>query len=69
MSWIKTIFGELIGLFIDDGNFAIAIVVWLGLAWFVLPHLPIPHVFQAPILFAGLLAILTESVLQAARRP
>lgn len=69
MSWMRTIAGELIGLFVDDGTFAIAIAVWLGLAWFGLPHLAIPRVFQAPILFAGLLGILTESVVRSARRP
>jgi hypothetical protein len=68
MKWIKTIFAGLIGPFIDHGSFAIAIVVWLGLGWFVLPHVPLPHVWQAPVLFAGLLAILLESVLGAARR-
>lgn len=67
MSWVKTIFRELIGLFVDDGSFAIAIVVWLGVAWFVLPRLPIAHVVQAPILLTGLLTILTESVLRTAR--
>lgn len=69
MSWMKTIVGELISLFVDDGTFAGAIAVWLGLTWFALPHLAIPRVFQAPILFAGLLAILTESVVRSARRP
>jgi hypothetical protein len=69
MSGLKTIFGELLGLFIEDGSFAVAIFVWLGLVWFVLPHLPLPHVVQGPVLFAGLLAILLESVLRTARRP
>jgi hypothetical protein len=69
MSGLKTIFGELLGLFIEDGSFAVAIFVWLGLVWFVLPRLPLPRVVQGPVLFAGLLAILLESVLRAARRP
>jgi hypothetical protein len=69
MSGLKTIFGELLGLFIEDGSFAVAIFVWLGLVWFVLPRVPLPRVVQGPFLFAGLLAILLESVLRAARRP
>ena len=69
MSGLKTIFGELLGLFIEDGSFAVAIFVWLGLVWFVLPRVPLPRVVQGPVLFAGLLAILLESVLRAARRP
>ena len=68
MRWLKTIFGELIGLFIEDGSFAVAIVVWLGLVWFVLPRVSLPPVLQGPVLFAGLLAILLESALRAARR-
>jgi hypothetical protein len=68
MRWLKTIFGELIGLFIEDGSFAVAIVVWLGLVWFALPRVSLPPVLQGPVLFAGLLAIMLESVLRAARR-
>ena len=33
MHWIKTILGELYGLFVDDGAFALAIVVWLAVAF------------------------------------
>ena len=29
MSWLKQIWSELIGLFVDDGNFALSILVWL----------------------------------------
>jgi hypothetical protein len=67
MRWLKTIFGELIGLFIEDGTFAVAIVLWLGLVRFAAPRL-LPPTLEAPILFAGLLVILAESVLRAARR-
>ena len=38
MSWLRTIWDEFIGLFVDDISFAVAIVVWLGLA-FALFHL------------------------------
>lgn len=30
MRWFKTIILELYGLFVDDGSFAITIVVWLA---------------------------------------
>ncbi|HEY0749094.1 MAG TPA: hypothetical protein VGD63_20490 [Steroidobacteraceae bacterium] len=69
MNGLKTIFAELLGLFVEDGSFAVAIFVWLGLVWFVVPRVPLPRVVQGPLLFAGLLAILLESVLRAARRP
>ncbi len=68
MSWLKTIFNEILGLFVDDGSFAIAILVWLGLFWWLLPKLSMTGPWPAVILFAGLLAILIESVLRRARR-
>ena len=63
MMWLKIIFQELLGLFVDDGNFAIAILVWLALVWLVLPPLHVPGAWRAVILFAGLVAILIQSVL------
>jgi hypothetical protein len=68
MRWIKTIFRELLGLFVDDGSFAIAILVWLGLLWLLLPRLPVSGIWSAAILFAGLGLILIESVLRRARK-
>ncbi|HEV2606946.1 MAG TPA: hypothetical protein VGT79_03080 [Xanthomonadaceae bacterium] len=68
MQWLKTIFEELIGLFVDDGSFAIAILVWLALLWLLLPRLPMPAVWNGPILFVGLGLILVESVLRRARK-
>lgn len=68
MTWLKSIFRETLGLFVDDGSFAIAILVWLALLWWLLPHLPIAGIWQAVILFAGLVAILIKSVLRRARQ-
>ena len=68
MSYLKTIFREIFGLFVEDGSFAIAILAWLALLWWLLPHLPIAGLWQAVILFAGLIAILIESVLRRTRR-
>jgi hypothetical protein len=65
---LKQIFEEIFGLFVEDGYFAVAILVWLGLLWLILPHLPIPADWHAVILFVGLIAILVESVLRRARR-
>ena len=66
MSWLKTIMLEIYGLFVDDGSFAIAIVVWLGIALFILPRLDVPPSANALILFAGLLLVLFESALRRA---
>ena len=68
MGWLRTIFKELLGLFVDDGSFSIAILVWLGLLWGVLPHLAIPAAWHAVILFVGLAAILFENVVRRASR-
>lgn len=68
MSWLKSIFAEIYGLFVDDGSFAIAILVWLALLWLVLPHLPVAGAWHGVILFAGLVAILLESALRRARQ-
>jgi hypothetical protein len=65
--WIRKIVQEVFGLFVDDGNFALAILAWLGVAGFVLPRVRI----AAPdgiLLFAGLVFILVESVTRFSRR-
>ena len=67
MSWIKTILEEIWGLFVDDGKFALVIVVWLLVAWKLLPLFVSPPV-QGLLLVLGLLAALGESALRKARR-
>jgi len=66
MSWLKAVILEIYGLFVDDGSFALTIVVWLTIAALVLPRLNIPASVNALILFAGLLLILFESTLRRA---
>jgi hypothetical protein len=68
MRWLKSIARELFGLFVDDGSFAIAILIWLALAFLVLPRVARPALWTGPALFAGLATILIESVLRFARR-
>ena len=68
MSWLKTIWSEFFGLFVDDASFALAIVAWLLLTGLVLPHLPLAPLWKGPILFAGLAAILVESATRRARK-
>lgn len=68
MLWLKAIFNEIVGLFVEDGSFAIAILAWLALLWVVLPHLPIVSAWRAMILFVGLIAILIDSALRQARQ-
>ncbi|WP_187290845.1 hypothetical protein [Hyphomicrobium denitrificans] len=47
MRWLKTIVAEIFGLFVDDGAFALAIIVWLGAVWLVLPRLNVPTAWGA----------------------
>ena len=68
MKWLRTALAELWGLFVEDGRYALVIVVWLLLAWWNLPWLHLSEGWNATIFAVGLLAILIESVLRAARR-
>ena len=68
MTWLKTIWSEFIGLFVDDGSLAVAVLAWLATAWLLLPKLPLPPALPPAILFAGLSLILVESALRRARR-
>ena len=68
MHWLKTILAEFFGLFVDDGSFALAIIIWLGVIWLGLPRLNLPAVWNGVVLFAGLATILVESALRRASR-
>ncbi|WP_419758945.1 hypothetical protein [Acidisoma sp.] len=68
MRALELIRDELWGLFVDDGVFAGAIVVWLAVAWRVLPHLGLPDWMPALLLFAGLGAILVSGALRETRK-
>ena len=68
MRWLKSIAREILGLFVDDGSFAIGILVWVVLAVGVLPRVASGARWAGPALFAGLALILIESVLRYARR-
>jgi hypothetical protein len=66
MSWLRGIGSELLGLFVDDGWFALSIIVWLVACGLVLPRLNLPSAFPPMILFVGLVLILARSVLRRA---
>lgn len=61
------IWSEFVGLFVGDERFAVTIVAWLGIAWLVLPRLPLPAVIGPLVLFAGLAALLVESAVRRSR--
>jgi hypothetical protein len=68
MNALKTILHEILGLFVDDGSFALAILRWLALVWFLVRPLQLPAA-GGIVLFLGLAAILVESVTRFARKP
>jgi hypothetical protein len=68
MNWTKTILREVWGLFVDDGNFALAIAVWLAMAGLALPALAPAAGWAGIVLFLGLALILLESVHRRAKR-
>ncbi len=69
MRLLRTILSELIGLFVDDGIFAAAVVIWVVLVAFAAPAIGAPALWRGGALFAGLVAILIESVARRARLP
>jgi O-antigen ligase len=67
MRWLRSITREILGLFVDDGSFALAILVWLSLLLMVARL--VGHTgWLGLALFGGLAIILVESVLRFARR-
>jgi membrane protein implicated in regulation of membrane protease activity len=68
MRWIQSIARRIFGLFVDDGSFAVAILVWLGLAMAGVPRTAVGAQWAGAALFAGLAVILIENVLRFARR-
>jgi hypothetical protein len=67
MNWLKSILTELVGLFVDDGLYAIAIVAWLLLTWLLISRFDLSPVVGAVVLFGGLVLILVESATRRAR--
>ena len=66
MPRLRAILAEAFGLVVDDGRLAIAAIVWLLFCWLALPWLCVGATWRGGLLFAGLAAILIESVLRRA---
>jgi hypothetical protein len=67
MRWVSTTARELVGLFVDDGSLALALIAWLIAVAVVLPRVPFNQGWDALILFAGCIPILVENVWRTAR--
>jgi hypothetical protein len=68
MRWINSVAREVWGLFVDDGSFAAAIVVWLAVVLLAMRRVAWGAQFGGVVLFVGLAAVLIENVLRYARR-
>ncbi len=68
MGWLRTVVREVYGLFVDDGSFAVAIAVWVGVVWVVVRRFGVSGGVGAAVLFGGLGVILVESLWRFARR-
>lgn len=68
MHWLKTVLREFFGLFVEDGSFAIAILLWLAVVGSVLPHAGVSGPWRGIVLFGGLGVILAASVWRYSRR-
>jgi hypothetical protein len=68
LNWIRSIWSEFIGLFVDDVSLALAIAAWLA-AIALVAHADLgPATWRGPLLFLGLAAIFVENTLRRARR-
>ena len=67
MSRVKTTLAKLVGLFVDDGRFALALALWIGLARLLALYPPLPESWQGIVFFAGLALILVASARRRAR--
>ncbi len=68
MNRLRTVAREIWGLFVDDGRFAAAIVLWLLVSGLALPHIGLPARWGGPVLFAGLALLLVASAARYARK-
>ena len=68
MTWLASVFRAVVGLFVDDGSLALAIIVIIWLSWILailMPHLPLA---SGAMLLVGALAVLIANVMTAAER-
>ena len=66
MNVLRTMFAELLGLFVDDWAFALFILLWVAV--FASPLRTVFGVWAGPALFAGLAAVVLIFVVRRAKR-
>jgi hypothetical protein len=68
MTTLTSVVRELLGLFIDDGSLALAILAWVAIVAGLQSAALLPALAGGALVFAGLAAILIENVVRRARR-
>jgi hypothetical protein len=68
MELLGTLWKETLGLFVDDGSFALTIVIWVAFVKTLLSRTAFVGQWHGVIMFLGLALILIESVHRFARR-
>ena len=68
MNLLKNIYSELLGLFVDDGALALWSIFLVAIVTVFVKILGLPPLWAAALLVLGCVAILSESVMRAARR-
>jgi hypothetical protein len=68
MKWLRSIAGELYGLFVDDVSFALSVLACVAMAALLLRRVPSLASFSGVVLFVGLALLLVRSALQFAGR-
>ena len=62
MSWLK----ELWGLFVEDGSYAVAILIWTAIVALIVAVV-LPQAWRGPCFFLGLVVVLIENVARSVR--
>ena len=68
MNTLNAVVDEVLGMFVDDGSLALAILAIVALAGWVWLRFENASVAVGTILFAGCLAALVENVFRSARK-
>ena len=67
MTQLSVVMKELLGLFVDDGSLAIAVLAWVAIVAALIRVAGVSGALGGGLLFAGLAAILIENVWRATR--
>lgn len=67
MTQLSVVMKELLGLFVDDGSLAIAVLAWVAIVAALIRVAGVSGALGGGLLFVGLAAILIENIWRAAR--